>query len=336
MSGEERRKTSGETKRCGRAAPTLQKPVILIGAARSGTKMLAELLNRHPDLFVLREPTAVWRYGRAYSRTDLRPPTDATEKTRAYIRRAFAEALRESGKPRFAEKTPSNCMRIPFIDRVFPDAQFVHIVRDGRDAAASAVEVWRGLRDQPVAKPRGETNAKRPAGNLRWVAQFWKRAFRRKMRVDDLRSFIELPAYLPWAAAIARRHLFNSSKPLWGPRIPGLRQIRSALPLLETCALQWDMCVRTAASAARQLDPSRYFELRYERLVNSAAETTAETLRFLNLPFDDERLRLMTSHIRPYPLPRWREKLSAEELRRVEALIGAGLEQMGYPLAADA
>ena len=104
--------------------PALRRPVILIGAARSGTKMLGETLNRHPDLFVLREPTAVWRYGRAYGSTDLRPPSDAKPAVCAYIRRAFEKELRASGKPRFAEKTPSNCLRIPFINAVFPDALF--------------------------------------------------------------------------------------------------------------------------------------------------------------------------------------------------------------------
>jgi LPS sulfotransferase NodH len=41
------------------------------------------------------------------------------------------------GHLRFCEKTPTNALLIPFLDRAFPDAQFIHIVRDGRDAAAS-------------------------------------------------------------------------------------------------------------------------------------------------------------------------------------------------------
>ena len=160
-----------------------------------------------------------------------------------------------------------------------------------------------------------------------------RRVFKRKMHIDDWRSLIEMPAYLPWAVGIARRHLLNSSKPLWGPRIPGLRQLRKTYPLLETCALQWEACVRMAVSAARQIEPNRYLEIRYEELVNDAAETTARALQFLDLPFDEPLLKEMTGHIRPYPLPKWPTALSEEELRRVEQLIGSTLEHTGYPLA---
>ena len=44
------------------------------------------------------------------------------------------------GGRRFADKTPENSFIVPFLASTFPLAQFVHIVRDGRDAAVSHVE----------------------------------------------------------------------------------------------------------------------------------------------------------------------------------------------------
>ncbi len=41
------------------------------------------------------------------------------------------------GGLRFAEKNPENCFLVSFLAHAFPDALFVHIVRDGRDAAVS-------------------------------------------------------------------------------------------------------------------------------------------------------------------------------------------------------
>jgi hypothetical protein len=44
------------------------------------------------------------------------------------------------GGHRFAEKNPENSFLVPFLAAEFPGAQFIHIVRDGRDAAVSHAE----------------------------------------------------------------------------------------------------------------------------------------------------------------------------------------------------
>jgi hypothetical protein len=43
---------------------------------------------------------------------------------------------------RMVEKTPDNCFRIQMLLRVFPDAQFVYVVRDPRGAIASIHKGW--------------------------------------------------------------------------------------------------------------------------------------------------------------------------------------------------
>ena len=48
--------------------------------------------------------------------------------------RAYAE---EHGKARWGDKRPAYALRVAEILRLFPDAQFVHLVRDGRDCVAS-------------------------------------------------------------------------------------------------------------------------------------------------------------------------------------------------------
>ena len=41
------------------------------------------------------------------------------------------------GKQRWADKSPRYAMTLPFIMELFPDAQVVHVIRDGRDVAVS-------------------------------------------------------------------------------------------------------------------------------------------------------------------------------------------------------
>jgi hypothetical protein len=53
---------------------------------------------------------------------------------------AYAE---REGKPRWGEKTPENVLHIELLARLFPRAVFVHVIRDGREVAASlADQAW--------------------------------------------------------------------------------------------------------------------------------------------------------------------------------------------------
>lgn len=57
------------------------------------------------------------------------------------IRACFAEYAYAQGKPRYADKTPIFIVQIPLLASLFPEAVFVHVVRDGRDVALSRQEV---------------------------------------------------------------------------------------------------------------------------------------------------------------------------------------------------
>jgi hypothetical protein len=51
----------------------------------------------------------------------------------------------EAGKPGLVEMSCATTIAAPALARVFPEAKFVHVVRDGRDASASRVRQGRGL-----------------------------------------------------------------------------------------------------------------------------------------------------------------------------------------------
>jgi hypothetical protein len=44
---------------------------------------------------------------------------------------------------RLLEKTPENCLRLPFLLEIFPDARIIHLIRDGRSNVSSLMEGWR-------------------------------------------------------------------------------------------------------------------------------------------------------------------------------------------------
>jgi len=56
-----------------------------------------------------------------------------------FLRIVMETMCRKQGVRRWAEKSPEHALYLPVIKRYIPDALFVHIIRDGRDAALSLV-----------------------------------------------------------------------------------------------------------------------------------------------------------------------------------------------------
>ena len=73
---------------------------------------------------------------------------DLTPEVEGKFKGVIEEHLRATGKPRFMSKQTANSQRIGVIDRMFPDACYVHIIRDGRAVANSLLRVdWWGETD---------------------------------------------------------------------------------------------------------------------------------------------------------------------------------------------
>jgi len=61
------------------------------------------------------------------------------------VRRVFSLHAKQWGKPRYGDKSPRNVLNLPLLAETFPEAVFIHIIRDGRDVAMSLLELpWAG------------------------------------------------------------------------------------------------------------------------------------------------------------------------------------------------
>jgi Sulfotransferase family len=140
-------------------------PFFVVGCARSGTTLLRTMLDGHPQLAVPPESHFVvglsprwWRPGRRPTLDDvlahpkvrawdvdpvmLRARAEAAD-ARAYpalVDAVFSAYAAEHGKARWGDKTPGYVSYLPDLARLFPEARFVHLVRDGREVAASLAE----------------------------------------------------------------------------------------------------------------------------------------------------------------------------------------------------
>jgi hypothetical protein len=153
-------------------------PVIVLGVGRSGTTLLRVMLDRHSELAIPYEsffvPQLAHRHGRrpaldgflddlgrlrtlydwGISPDDVRPRLHEGMTTSEAIAAIFETYAERQGKPRWGDKTPLYMQQLPLLEGLFPDATWVHLVRDGRDAALSFLELPEGFSGKTWAQPR--------------------------------------------------------------------------------------------------------------------------------------------------------------------------------------
>ncbi|MEU7859548.1 sulfotransferase [Nonomuraea sp. NPDC049141] len=155
------------------------RPIFVVGCPRSGTTMLQLMLHSHPRIAVAPETRfLVPAYHRRRTFGDLR----VEERRRAlaqwissdrstkfhelklakddYVRQVvegpgslgsvigttFRMYADRFDKPRWGDKRPSYVKQVDMLLRLFPDAQFIHLIRDGRDCVSSLKEMpWYNL-----------------------------------------------------------------------------------------------------------------------------------------------------------------------------------------------
>ena len=145
-------------------------PFFVVGAPRSGTTLTRLMLDSHPRLAIPRESHFIVRL--AYRRLRLMHRPDVAldrilahprylgwgldaDRVRAFVAQrtpetypdvvsaVFGAYAAEHGKSRWGDKTPGYVHSIALVRRLFPDAKFIHVIRDGREVAVSVAErVW--------------------------------------------------------------------------------------------------------------------------------------------------------------------------------------------------
>ena len=152
--------------------------MVVLGVRRSGTTLLRVMLDRNPALAVPDEsyfvpqlarrhrsaidvdaflddlrrlPTLVeWGLSPEAVARRLRPGMTTGEAVAA----VFETYAAERGKTRWGDKTPLYMQYLPLLERLFPTARYVHLIRDGRDAALSFLSVPAGIMTEGWGHPR--------------------------------------------------------------------------------------------------------------------------------------------------------------------------------------
>jgi hypothetical protein len=201
----------------------------------------------------------------------------------------------------------------------------LHIIRDGRDAAKSASLEWLGKEPQikrehiEIARKLKDTEQ-----NFSRILSDTHRFRKGTWRIK------EVPAYIPGLGRFIARKLFLRRSFIWGAKFPGIKQVHRTYSLLETCAIQWDWCVRSALGYGRNLPNRQYMEIKYEDFLSSPTKYLDEILTFLELPYNDALCQHTIKNIRPTNATKWPTTYTEEELEKVMCHIKLTLQYLGY------
>jgi hypothetical protein len=151
-----------------------ERPIFIIGVHRSGTTLLRYMLNSSPRIYIPPESDFIPRFFGRDPVGELSEPRIAAILTTIFAKyrlvkewqgdppaiEAFLQAMpartpaafldtlygtyaRQHGAVRWGDKTPIYASYVGLIDQIFPQAQFIHVIRDGRDVALSMLDKWR-------------------------------------------------------------------------------------------------------------------------------------------------------------------------------------------------
>ncbi|HEV8687243.1 MAG TPA: sulfotransferase [Gaiellaceae bacterium] len=179
--------------------------VIVLGVSRSGTTLLKSMLDAHSQLAI---PTESYFIPQLWDRHGERPDRNAIladlrrlERIRQWgidvealgqhlpAEPSFAQVIdgvysayaESQGKARYGDKTPLYMQHLELLARVFPNARYVHIVRDGRDAALSFLGMTR--------RPRFNVSRPRAVGDF---AAAWRREILAARRFGREHPYLEV------------------------------------------------------------------------------------------------------------------------------------------------
>ena len=269
-------------------------PIFLIGAARSGTKLLRDLLAKHPDIDkVTYDVNFVWRLGNEKLTHDELTPDLLSAEIKNWIINSM-EKYHMSGHF-LVEKTVSNCLRVPFVQAIYPEAKYIYLYRDGYDVIESAYRQWLAPPDPGYIIKKAMTfpiiDAFEYALSYAW-SSIGKLIFRYRDRVGS-----------------------------WGPRYRGIDEDLATKDILEVCAIQWSVSVKKASQGFSNVPPDCVFSISYEDFVRAPQKYLYSIANFIGIDPTFFIETIDVSHVSQRNIGKGKLNLTAEQIDLVQPYI---------------
>jgi len=297
--------------------------VAIIGVPRSGTSLIGKILDCHPRLSTWVEPYYIWDRNFRKAPNDIRTVVDATANIRYNIRKSFFKYRNALEADVVVDKSPRNCLKIPFIQQVFPEARYIFIYRDARDTVLSIKKQWNwkgGIFSDDVSLHQLK--------NRFHIIRRWLN--RRPLWRFRLQSILfELGPIKNWPSKKFLNHIRWDGRFGWGPRFDGWQAVFDQVSPLEFNAYQWLHCARGIMEGISLIPEDMRYILRYEEFIQSPKKLIEEIFTFLDIEMP-EHFMTKIPQIHANNLNKWRQAFSKNEKNRIGPITGQALIDWGY------
>lgn len=233
--------------------------VFLIGPARSGTKIIRDVIATHPKINkVPFDINYIWKYGNYNKKGDVLTEEDYSPKINTYIKKYLDKFKYRNNY--LIEKTVGNTVRVPYIYKHFPDSKFIFLFRNGLDTIESVMRQWDKIPEKKYLFEKTKT-----------------------IPVDIL---------LRYGFSYIFRYLKgqNNDDYYWGVDVPELKKIPDNEKLEVKVATQWRYCVHSMLMAYDQIPSSQRIVINYENIVKNPSGEFSKILNFINADFLEDEI----------------------------------------------
>ena len=291
----------------------------LIGSPRSGTTILENILNCHKNIAEFYEPYYLWENFFSAANSDIWDKKDLTSDTVRQIRKEFFIFARKSRKPIVLDKSPAHTYNIPLILKVFPQAKWIHIVRDGRDVTLSIGKEWVKRKKQvekkdflSLFKTAGQMLARQPILRFKLMAV-----------LHELKNTLSLNPYQylnksRWKGRVG-----------WGPRFSDWEEYLNTHSVLEFNAMQWATSVKAVGAHWDLIDENNRLEIRYEALLTNPEKTVSSVLTFLGCRPSGDFFSTLPLLIRGN-FNKWEKEFTRGQLAQISPVLLPMLKKYRY------
>tara|TARA_B100000902_G_scaffold18326_1_gene21963 strand:- start:10401 stop:12128 length:1728 start_codon:yes stop_codon:yes gene_type:complete len=295
-------------------------PIIVIGAARSGTHLIASTIKKNIDCIYFNEVNDLWKKRYPFLDVDEIEGHMVNEEKVGKVRRDFSNLIKKRPySPFFLEKTASNCLRLDLVKRVFPNAKFIHIIRDGRDVAVSTRKKYFG----DIRKISSNNNNDVKSKN-RFFNFFYEVNHKIKNGLTLLMLISNTFRYLRMSLVI----LGLKNRDFWGPRFKGYKKIYNSCTLIDVAAQQWRYSVESILDFFKKNPNESILTINYEDLIS---HPDREVLKTINFVLDDKKKIINIVHdIKTTGFKKWDQVLDTEEIRVINNRMLGLLRKLNY------